>query len=801
MLLYTSRMFHRVRIASLAAAVALPILTFAGVLVIQLDASRQETVEDSLRQTARVAMDAIDGELGWHLATLETLASSPGLRSQRIEIMLVPGRRVLQTRPDWCGLALMAADGSRLMELRRRRSEPGQPTAPPAGTDPVIPLLVQQRPMILGVHTPSRCEGMSAIVLAAPVPDASASEEEGPAPDGGGPQVPGRRIILASVDPVVFTTALHRLRLPEGWTVAVLDRSALIAGRLPAPGRFIGRPAPQALAEILSRVPDDSLSLALDQDGARVYTAIHRSSRTGWAVAVGAPADLVETPIWRQRWLLIGGGGMALATAILLAFSIGRLLVEQRDSERRLAELDMERVQERRLTEVAGNLPGVIFRRILHPDGRITYPYISPSIETALGIGFGEVAAPGDQAALIRVLVPEDRPYWEAAIADSARGLTPYDVEGRIQCSDGSVRWVRSRANARRTPEDCIVWDGVAVDITDLKQAEQALRDSEQKLRLALNAGQLVLWEVDLASDRVLCDPALPLLFGLALDTDWPASAYVEAIHPEDRPAVVAELEASIAGKSVFHAEFRVGQPGEPVRWISSYSAIRRNAAGAAELVIGVNRDITAAKEAEARQRLLMREVDHRAKNALTVVQALVRVTRADSPAAFAEAVEGRVAALARTHILLARNRWEGVALHDLVRDEIAPYADTDRVHLSGPELEVEPDSTQAIGMIMHELATNAAKYGALSCVDGRVSVSWHLDRTAGLLRLEWLESGGPPVHPPTHLGFGSLLIETNAQTQLSGRARMDWRLTGLVCILDLPADRVSGRRTSAAEA
>jgi two-component sensor histidine kinase len=192
--------------------------------------------------------------------------------------------------------------------------------------------------------------------------------------------------------------------------------------------------------------------------------------------------------------------------------------------------------------------------------------------------------------------------------------------------------------------------------------------------------------------------------------------------------------------------------------------------------------DAAAAREtAERKQRLLMREVDHRAKNALTVVQTIVRLTRAEQAAELVAAVEGRVSALAQAHTLLAAGRWEGADLRQLAAAELAAFGGDDgRVELVGPPALLAADAVQPMGMLLHELATNAVKHGALSVAGGCVRLSWR-PADAGGLRLEWREEGGPIVTAAGAGGVGSTLIRA-VTAQMEGTASFDWRPEGVCC-------------------
>jgi len=196
--------------------------------------------------------------------------------------------------------------------------------------------------------------------------------------------------------------------------------------------------------------------------------------------------------------------------------------------------------------------------------------------------------------------------------------------------------------------------------------------------------------------------------------------------------------------------------------------------------------DITDQKADEARLKLLMREVDHRANNLLAVVQATVRLTEADTVEGFKTAVEGRIRALGRAHGLLARSQWTGVDLAQLLRDELAGFDETDgdRVTIAGPTVQMAPATAQSIAVALHELATNAARHGALSVPQGTVDVRWRIAGD-GRLHLTWTESGGPAVSGPTHRGFGSVMIQNTVLRDLRGEVRFDWRPEGLVCAIE----------------
>lgn len=185
------------------------------------------------------------------------------------------------------------------------------------------------------------------------------------------------------------------------------------------------------------------------------------------------------------------------------------------------------------------------------------------------------------------------------------------------------------------------------------------------------------------------------------------------------------------------------------------------------------------------RQTVLAREVDHRAKNALAVAQAIVRLTHAETIDQYIVAIEGRISALARAHSLLSDSRWQGANLKTIAEDELAPYRNAAGPHciVDGPDTILKPVSAQAIALALHELATNAAKYGAFAAKTGRLHLSWKLNP----LTISWRESGVPGVRPPTSRGFGSKVIDLSVKTQLGGSAHFKWNSDGLDCTLEIP--------------
>jgi two-component sensor histidine kinase len=238
--------------------------------------------------------------------------------------------------------------------------------------------------------------------------------------------------------------------------------------------------------------------------------------------------------------------------------------------------------------------------------------------------------------------------------------------------------------------------------------------------------------------------------------------------------------------RSVREREVRIGRP-DGLRGIAlvDIEAIKDsdgNILGA----VNCFQDITERKRSEAQIVNLAHEAEHRTKNILSTVLATVRLSHSDTPDGLKQLIEGRVNALAKVHTLFVESRWAGAELHTLATQELLPYRGEKgtRVRIDGPAIMLEPSAAQTTAISLHELATNAAKYGSLSAAGGHVEITWSLTAD-GRLSLRWVESGGPTVTPPTHSGFGTRIME-NMIGQLRGEVRLDWRAEGLTCEITL---------------
>ena len=328
--------------------------------------------------------------------------------------------------------------------------------------------------------------------------------------------------------------------------------------------------------------------------------------------------------------------------------------------------------------------------------------------------------------------------------------------------------------------------DRVRARTVELERSTAQLFESEQRRSMAIAAGKMGSWDWDWVNGDWMWDEGQYRIFGVDPERFEVTSANIQKLlHPDDVDKLRKLIAEFAKGVRTYEAEFRINQPDGEQRWCVGTAAATMDLNGRVIRVSGVTVDITERKRAEERQNLLTREVDHRAKNALALAQSIVRLTRADSVKEYAERVEGRINALARVHTILSLSSWQGAEIGKLISEEMTPYTSSGQVQSFGPEVGLQPRVAQTLALALHELLTNSAKYGALSALSGRLSITWQT--VDDKLALTWQESGGPPVCEPTFRGFGTRGLMASIESQLGGEALFDWRPEGLVCRLLVP--------------
>ena len=390
---------------------------------------------------------------------------------------------------------------------------------------------------------------------------------------------------------------------------------------------------------------------------------------------------------------------------------------------------------------------------------------------------------------------PDDLPAFRARRHQAlVERKCEHHSEYRIVLPLGAIRWIESRAfiSYHRDGRGKRMV-GVNIDVTERKRMEEALAERNVLLALAGKAARVGSYAYDLDADIMQISEGYAALHGLPeTKGQTTRSQWRARVHPEDL-ARVEEMRNRAFRKrqSEYGVEYRIFRSENEVRWIESRSFISYGTDGRPLRIVGVNIDVTERRRTEDQQRVLVAELDHRVKNVLATVGAIITQSQDgnSSLAEFVAALDHRIKSFARTHESLSRSHWRGVSLTELAQRELAPFA-KGNVEIGGPNVTLRSEAAQAVAMVLHELTTNAAKYGAFSNRSGRVLVQWRWLRNGSGSRLviEWQEVGGPPVLSPSQSGYGTSVIRELVPFELNGTVDFAYEGDGVRCRMEIPA-------------
>ena len=405
----------------------------------------------------------------------------------------------------------------------------------------------------------------------------------------------------------------------------------------------------------------------------------------------------------------------------------------------------------------------------------------------------------------ITLLHPADRQNEAAAsIERLKRGETIDHYETQRRRKDGQMIDVSVTLSPIRGPgpEGALIGvSKIAQDVTVRNQLEKDARRAGRRSRDLMAALPIAVFAVDVSGWLESWNQAAVELWGrvpTAGEDRWCGA--VRLYWPDGRPMPFDQSPTAAAlrdGTSLHGQEAIAERPdGTRVPFLS-YPTILRDENGTVTGALDALIDITDRKRADELHSLMMDELNHRVRNTLATVQAIAQQSlNGVLDPSDQQTFESRLIALSKTHNLVARENWRGVALRDLLLQELKPFRSDggDRFVLKGPEVDLAPGATVALGLALHELTINAAKYGALSAIEGQVHVDWDLSSASGpaVLRVRWMETGGPPVKPTNHTGFGTTMIQRGLSMQLDGKVRVELNPDGLVCTMEIPVSALA---------
>jgi PAS domain S-box-containing protein len=333
----------------------------------------------------------------------------------------------------------------------------------------------------------------------------------------------------------------------------------------------------------------------------------------------------------------------------------------------------------------------------------------------------------------------------------------------------------------------------VAERTAELEASSSRLRKSDEQLRQALTAAKMGTWRHDLTAQVSQRDENLNAILGLQpLESIGPTRAWLDRIHEDDLELVTDAWQKAIKERGAYEAEMRIHHNDGTVRWLREQGHYVPDPNGLPGSLTGLTVDITERKQAEEARSLLIEELNHRVKNMLATVQSIAHQSLSGAQSEQKQRFLSRIQALATGHNLLTQSRWKGARLNDILDALFAPYrAETDaRLTLRGDDVVLSSRDAISVTLAIHELLTNAVKYGAYTVPSGRIDVAWTIAKAPPSKRLqfEWDERGGPPAIEPETTGFGTRLLKSLA-AQPSGEYSCHYRDIGVLCQFTLPIE------------
>jgi PAS domain S-box-containing protein len=782
----------------LACAIIAPLLLLAVYTGFRIADAQLDQAYKVLMNEAHALSAEVDHEINGEIERLRALATSPSLRRGDFA--------EFQRQAE----APLATDQSGNITLLDRNMRQLVNTWVPFGTtmskaivqEPVERALATGKPQITGLFMgPMSQQLLFSIIVPVQI-------------DG-----ENRYALVRSPNRSLITGLLKAHELPPGWQAVIADATHRVIARSGEEEGLTGTELPELQWH---RAGSSGVFEFVDSDGRSWLEAYALSNLTGWETVVWEPKALLEAPVRALWWTIALTVLLAFTLVVGLALWLGRIVTRSVGQTASAAialgkggPLPLADTPVAEINTLMTELRGAADRRQATEDllrdsearframfevssvGKIeteceTGRFLRANAAMCKLVGYSEAELLAMTA--FDITHPDERERDRALIRCLLIGELPvFDVEKRYIRKDGTTVWVHVTANVIRDESGRPVRSmAVIQDLTSRKRAEQELQASKDRLQLAFDATQLGWWQYD-PDRRVLSGDARANEIYDLPEGGTAEEVEEKRVHPDDVQRVHAALMAALdpADPKPLATEYRIRRGDGTIRWVENHGLAYFEGAGPQRRVVsfvGTIQDITERKEREEKEHLLMREINHRAKNMLSVVDAIAHQTAARNPEDFVERFSERVQALSANQDLLVRNEWKGVEVEDLVRAQLAHFAELigTRITVQGPRLSLNPAAAQAIGLALHELATNAGKYGALSTDHGHVDVGWGADGKT--FTMSWTERDGLQVSAPGPRGFGTVVMEAMAERSVGGTVDLNYAPSGVTWRLTCPA-------------
>ncbi|MBM3606321.1 MAG: PAS domain S-box protein [Alphaproteobacteria bacterium] len=580
-----------------------------------------------------------------------------------------------------------------------------------------------------------------------------------------------------------------RLRRSREVFKALVTAGTYSAFRMSTDGRIMYPVDSESLERTADPIVDWIDKLIPSESRAHVRAAVDE------AIATKSRFELEHPVLFagdKQRWVLSRAVPVMDAQGTITEwFGVGTDITERRKVEEAL------RKSEERLRQFAQASSNILWMR---DADTLQWTYLSPAFERIYGLSCQEALCADNPRAWLELVEPDDRARVSAAIQRAREGER-ITFEYRVRRPrDGELRWLRDTGfPITEEAGKVVLIGGIGQDVTEIRRAQERLEASEERLRASVEVGRLGLWDWNVRTGAIHWSDEHFRMQGYEVGEVMPSyEAWKTRVHPDDRERLEHELHRARETQGEFVAEFRTLHPDGTVRWLNGRGRFFYDVAGQPVRMIGAMIDTTERRELEDRQRVLVAELQHRTRNLMGIIRAVADKTVLASSGLpdFRSRFRGRLDALARVQGLLSRlKEHDRVTFDELICSEItAMNGEASRVRLSGPKgVRLRSSTVQMLAMALHELATNALKYGALGQPDGQLTITWTLEENGAgsrpWLHVEWRETGVemPPDTAPRGAGQGRELIENALPYQLGAKTRYSFTPDGLHCVISVP--------------